>query len=177
MNKSTDDVAGTSGPISVVSDLSQRIETAIGNSQRTNKPFAVITIQVANLDPYKKKGQQAAIHQLLRELHAGIRKAVHASQFIGFAHDGIVVVLDGIDTGTVDTLSRRLVALSQHILRQGRFQDLTARWTDIIHQFLFPNNPLPLVPIAGWALFPRDGGTPADLVKRSIRHAYEQAQR
>jgi hypothetical protein len=125
---------------------------------------------------FRKKRPTHVVNGFLRELHSAIRMAVHPSQYVGIYNDGLGMVFDAVDPGKVDTVARRLVSLTQNVIRTGHYNDLTSRWTDILQQFLWPNNPSLLFARVGWAVYPRDGGSPQELITRAHRHVAELAR-
>jgi hypothetical protein len=157
-------------------DLAGRIEMAIKKSNETNRGFFIVSLQIENLDQFRKRRPAHVVNGLIRELFAAVRQAVHTSQHVSIYRNGLGLVFDAADTGQVDMISRRLAALTQHVIRQGKYNDLTSRWSDIIYQFLMPNNPGILFARAGWAIYPRDGSTPAALLNRAHVHAVELAK-
>ena len=116
------------------------------------------------------------VASLLREYYQAVRRAVHPSQYVGYFHEGLALVFEGVDVGYVDSISRRLVALTQGIIRTGRYNDLTSRWTDILYQFL-SSNPGILYSRVGWAIYPRDGESATELLSRARRHSMELQER
>lgn len=154
-------------------DLTSRLTAAIHRSQELNRPFVYVTIQIANITAFRNRSSQVVVNNLFRELYNGIRQAVHPSQFVGPTQDGLGIVFEGADVGQVDMMSRRLLALAQHIIRSGRYNDLSSRWSDIIRQFLLPGNPGLIFPKIGWAIYPRDGMAAKNLISRALQHIVE----
>ncbi len=154
-------------------DFLNRIDAAVENSKVSGKPFIVVVIQLVNLPTFKKRNSAVVLSNLFREIYLTVRNSVHSNQFVGVLPDGLGLVFEGADVGQVDTMSRRLVAIAQHVIRTGKYNDLSSRWTDIIQQFLSPSNPGIIFPRIGWSLHPRDGAAPKDLVNRAIAHMIE----
>ena len=154
-------------------DLSERINFEIAKSQETNSGFFVILLQMQNMPIFRKRRPPHVVNSLLREIQQAVRVAVHPSQHVSIFQDGLALVFNKIDVGQIDTISARLVSLTQHVIRAGKYNDLSSRWTDIIYEFLSPNKPSVLFTKVGWAIFPRDGKSPAELVKRAFHHAIE----
>jgi hypothetical protein len=69
-----------------------------------------------------------------------------------------------------------LVSLTQNVIRTGHYNDLTSRWTDILQQFLWPNNPGLLFTRVGWAIYPRDGAGAMDIINRAKAHVTEMSR-
>jgi hypothetical protein len=108
------------------------------------------------------------------------RALLYATPFPGVSfvfRDGLGLVLDGVDVGMVDTVSQRLLSLSQHVIRAGQYNDLATKWSEIIYQFLFPARPGLLYTKIGWAIYPRDGESVTELTSRAIKHAHELSAR
>ncbi len=154
-------------------EFAQRVQIAIQKSQANGKPFLIILLQLANMSTFRAQRPTSVVISLMRELEAGIRKSVHPSQYVGRLHDGLGFVFEGMEVGQADILARRLVMIAQSIIKNGKFNDLSSRWSDILYQFLFPNKPGILLPCVGWSVYPRDGMTGNDLVKRALHHLAE----
>ncbi|MFN0118703.1 MAG: hypothetical protein ACKVQC_10505 [Elusimicrobiota bacterium] len=163
----------TQGTAANASEFVSKIQTAMRKSDSTNKGFFVILLQLQNIDQFKKKRPSHVLNSLYRELFYSIRQAVHPSQFVGIFENGLGLVFDNIDVGQVDTIARRLVVLTQQVIRNGKYNDLASRWTDIVYDFLFPNKPMLLMPKVGWSIYPRDGATPLELISRAYHHSTE----
>lgn len=157
-------------------DIVTKVETAMKRTSDQGKVFFVITLQIENLDQFRKRRPASVVASLLRELFQAVRMAVHPSQYVTYFNDGLALVFEGVDVGHVDSISRRLVTLTQNVIRSGRYNDLTSRWTDILYQFL-SNNPGILYSRVGWAIFPRDGASALDLLQRARRHSTELQER
>lgn len=151
--------------------------TAIQDAQRkaaeADQSFFIVLVQLENFKEFKAKRPSHVCTALLRELNHAFRQAVHPSQFVGIHEDGLGLIFTGVDGGKVDSIAQRLSNLAQNIIRKGHYNDLSSRWTDVLSQFLFPSNPLLLVARAGWAVYPRDGATPANLINRARNHIAE----
>lgn len=150
-----------------------RIDSAIEKSVRTDRPFLVILIQIANMPAFRQQRPTLVVNSLLRELLASARKAIHPSQFVGVVQDGLGFVFEQVEMGQADILARKLCMLAQHVIKTGKYNDLSSRWSDIIYQFLWPNKPGILYATAGWAIYPRDGAGSRDLAKRAMAHVAE----
>lgn len=159
--------------VAVGNDLSDRVNYEINKSQETNSGFFVILLQLQNMAAFRKRRPPHVVNGLLREMHQAVRTAVHPSQHVGIYQDGLALVFNKIDVGQIDTISSRLVSLIQHVIRAGKYNDLTSRWTDIIYEFLSPNKPSVLYTRVGWAIYPRDGRSTSELVKRAHHHSLE----
>src|SRR3989338_8931932 len=131
-------------------DFEDGIEMAIAKSQKTGRSFCVLIIQIQNIDLFKKRRSSEVVQNLLRELGLAARRVVHPSQFVGRFQDGIGFVFDAIDVGQVDVLAGKLSLLFQSVIKNGRYNDMTGRWSDIVYQFLHPNNPGMIYPRVGW---------------------------
>lgn len=158
-------------------ELLGRIEMSMQKAAAQNRSIFIVMLKIENLAQFRKKRPEHVVNGLLRELYSAVRMAVHPSQYVSIFGDGLALVFDAVDAGKVDTVCRRLVALTQHVIRAGKYNDLTSRWTDIISQFLWPNNPGILYSRVGWAIFPRDGSTAQDLVRRASNHVAELSSR
>lgn len=162
---------------SITNDLSDRIQFEMRKTTETNSGFFVILLQLQNMAVFRKRRPAHVVNGLLREIHQAVRAAVHPSQHVGIFQDGLALVFNKIDVGQIDTISGRLVALTQHVIRAGHYNDLTSRWTDIIYEFLSPHKPSVLFTRVGWAIYPRDGQSVTELVKRAHHHSMEMSSR
>lgn len=160
----------------VQADFSSRIQASIQKSEETGRPFMVAVLQINNLDVYRSNRPKIVVHNLMRELMLTVRKAVHPSQYVGFFNNGLGLVFDEVDTGKIDEICSKLESLGQHIIKVGKYNDLSSRWTDIIQQFLFPQKPLMISAKIGWSIFPRDGGAPKNLMERALHIALERSR-
>lgn len=156
-----------------IQDLYNRIDMAMKRSQESGRPFMFVTIQIAHMPGFRKRCSQVVVYNFFRELYNGVRQAVHPSQFVGMYQDGLGLVFESADVGQVDNMCRKLLALAQHIIRSGRYNDLSSRWSDIIRQFLMPGNDVLIYPKIGWAIYPRDGASSKELTARALQHIVE----
>lgn len=161
----------------VAQELNSSITMAMQKSRESNKAFAVITLQIENLEIFRRRQTPSIANKLLNDLLSNVRRAVHPSQYVCVFRDGLGLVLDGVDLGMVDTVAQRLLTLSQHVIRAGQYNDLAAKWSEIIYQFLFPARPGLLYTKIGWAIYPRDGESATELTARAIKHANELSGR
>jgi hypothetical protein len=113
------------------------------------------------------------VYNLHREIGIALRKVVHSSQFVGRFQDGFGLVFDAVDLGEMDTIARKLGVLIQNVIKTGKYNDLSGRWSEIVYQFLNPSAPIMIFPRVGWAVYPRDGKTAQDVVKRALCHIQE----
>jgi GGDEF domain-containing protein len=157
----------------VGSDLQERIKIEIQKASKANKGFFIIMLQLENMETFRKRRPSHVVNGLMREMFQAVRHAVHPSQYVGYYRDGLVLIFDRVEVGQIDTISRRLVSLAQHVIRTGRYNDLTSRWTDILYEFLCPNKPCILYTRVGWAIYPRDGEGATSLLNRAIHHKLE----
>jgi GGDEF domain-containing protein len=157
-------------------DFMGRVQAAMKKSAETNRPFFILLLKVENLEEFRKKRPDHVVNGFLREMFSSIRMAVHPSQYVGYLPEGVGLIFDAVDPGKVDTIARRLVSLTQNVIRTGHYNDLTSRWTDILQQFLWPNNPGLLFTRVGWAIYPRDGAAATDLLNRARAHVAELAR-
>jgi GGDEF domain-containing protein len=165
-------------PVSTTpSSTSNAFVTAIQDAQRkaaeADQSFFIVLLQIENFGEFKAKRPAHVAQALLRELNHAFRQAVHPSQFVGVHEDGLGLIFTGVDGGKVDSIAQRLGNLAQNIIRKGHYNDLSSRWTDVLTQFLFPSNPQLLMARAGWAVYPRDGATPGNLINRARNHIAE----
>jgi len=158
-------------------EFTGQIEMAIKKATETNRSIFILLLQIENMGQFRQKRPAHVVNGFVRELYSAVRTAVHPSQFVGVYQDGIGLVFDAVDPGKADAIARRLVALTQNVIRTGHYNDITSRWTDILQQFLWPNNPGMLMARVGWGVFPRDGGTPGALIGRARNHLQELATR
>lgn len=154
-------------------DFSQRIDYAIQKSRVIERPFFVMLIQLENMESFTKKHPRYVTLNLYKEIFQTFRKVVHPTQFVGSFQNGFGFVFDRVDVGSVDTIAKQSLALCAKVIREGRYNDMTGRWTEIIAQFLLPQKPIVIHPRAGWAIYPRDGANPTLLVKRALYHMKE----
>jgi hypothetical protein len=145
--------------------------------EESGRSCFIVILQIENIGAFRKRRPEHVVRSLFRELASAVRVAVHPSQFVGEFCDGVGLVFDAVDAGYADTISQRLVAQAQHVIRLGKYNDLASQWTDVISQFLFPNKPGMLFPSVGWAVCPRDGTTPRQLINRALHHADEMRNR
>lgn len=148
-------------------ELTTQVEIALSKARQTQRPFFVVLIQIQNLAAFRRRRSADAANRLIREIHAAVRRAVHASQHVGIVRDGVAVVFDAAEPGQVDLISSRLAALCQGVLRAGGYNDLSSSWSDMLYQFLVPGNGGVMEARAGWAIHPRDGDSAVDIVKRA----------
>jgi hypothetical protein len=154
-------------------EFARRVQDAITRSDSSGKPFSVVLLQLANMAAFRSQRPSHVCNGLLRELQSGMRKAVHPNQYVGILHDGLGLVFENVELGQVDVLGRRLVMVAQSIIKSGQYNDLSSRWSDIIYQFLWPNKPGIVFPCIGWSMYPRDGASGQELVKRALNHLSE----
>lgn len=159
------------------SEMTAQVELALSKSRQTQRPFFVVLIQIDNLAAFQRRRSAPETHLLLRELHAGVRKAVHPSQPVVMVRDGVGVVFDAGEPGQVDLISRRLVSLCQTVIRKGGYNDLNAKWSDLLYQFLVPGGGAVMVARAGWAIYPRDGESASDILNRAWAHLRQEQAR
>jgi len=176
MNEKTDIAKPAAGTMQVAGEFGSQVELALKKSAPLQRPFFVVLLQVEGLEQFKSRRSPEEVTRLLRDLHSAVRKAVHPSQYVGVFRNGLGLVFDAADPGQVDTISRRLMSLCQQTIRTGRYNDLTARWSDILLQFLSPAGNAVLVTKVGWAIYPRDGMTAADMIKRAWNSLIEQSR-
>ncbi len=162
---------------STASDFSSRIQLAMKKTAETSRPFFIVMLKIENMPEFRKNRPEHVVNGFLREMYNAVRMAVHPSQHVGVFQDGLGLIFDAVDPGKVDTIARRLVSLTQNVIRQGHYNDMTSRWTDILQQFLWPNNPSLLFARVGWAIYPRDGQSAQDLINRAKAHVAELATR
>lgn len=153
------------------------IQIAMRKSTESNRPFFIVLIKIENMAEFKKSRPAHVVNGFLREMHNAVRMAVHPSQYVGAFQDGLGLLFDAVDPGKVDTIARRLVSLVQNVIRQGHYNDMTSRWTDILQQFLWPNNPSLLFARVGWAIYPRDGSSAQEILNRAKAHVAELSSR
>jgi hypothetical protein len=160
----------------IAGEFGSQVELALRKSAALNRPFFTVLIQIEGLDVYRQRRSSEEVNLLLRDLYAAVRRAVHPSQYVGVFRNGLGLVFDAADPGQVDLISRRLMALCQQTIRNGRYNDLTSRWSDILYQFLSPGGNAVLVSKVGWAIYPRDGMTASDVIKRAWAHLVETSR-
>lgn len=152
------------------------IRGVLQKNQSSQQPFFIVVIRFKNMEVFRKRRSQEALRNFFVELFLTVRQAVHKSQQVCYFQEGLGLIFDRVDPGYADVISKRLFLITQHVIRRGKYNDLVGRWTDIIYQFLTPNGSPLLVPIVGWAVYPRDGASPQELVTRAIYHASEQGR-
>ncbi|MCG3203865.1 MAG: hypothetical protein KCHDKBKB_00542 [Elusimicrobia bacterium] len=171
-NQVQDKTVSVSGQISG-QEFIGRIQMAMQKSAEFKKPFFIVMIKIENMGEFRSKRPSHVVNSFLRELFNTARRAVHPSQYVGVYQDGLGFLFDAVDHSKVDTIAQRLVSLTQNVIRQGHYNDLTSRWTDILQQFLWPQNPSLLFARVGWAIYPRDGEGVNDLLNRARAHVAE----
>ena len=154
-------------------DFAANIARAIDKSRKTNRPFFVMVFQIANLQPFLKRRSETVVYNLMRELGMNLRRVIHPSQFVGRFQDGFGVVFDAVDMGEMDSIAKKLGILIHNVIKAGKYNDLSGKWTEIVFQFLNPSTPVMIYPKVGWAVYPRDGQTAQDVVKRALCHIQE----
>src|SRR5262245_40662310 len=112
---------GIKQPQPISTDITSKIESAMKRTNDSGRGFFVISLQVENLDQFKKRRPASVVSNLIRELYQTVRMAVHPSQYVASFNDGVTLVFEGVDIGHVDNISRRLVALTQNVIRVGRY--------------------------------------------------------
>lgn len=155
------------------SEFFTRIDEGIKRTNETGRPFLAIMIQLVNLQAFKQQRPTHVVNSLMRELLSLARKSIHTSQYVGIVGEGLGFIFEGVEVGQADILSRKLVMIAQHVIKTGKYNDLSSRWSDILYQFLWPNKPGILYPSAGWAIYPRDGTTGRDIATRAMAHVAE----
>ena len=166
---------GQTGTV-ITGEFGSQVELAVRKCAPLQRPFFVVLLQVDGLDAFRARRSPEETNRVLRDLYGVIRRAVHASQYVGVFRNGLGIVFDAADPGQVDLISRRLAALCQQAIRTGRYNDLSSKWSDILMQFLSPGaNPV-LVAKVGWSIYPRDGMTSAEIIKRAWAHLIEQSR-
>ncbi len=164
-------ISTTSLPSS--NEFAAKIHTCIQKTNETGRPFFVVLVQLSNIESFARRRNKQEALNLLREIGTAVRKVIHPSQFVGYYQNGLGLIFDAVDPGMVDRIAQRLVIVIQNAIRLSNCNDFQGRWTDIIFQFLHPNNPGVVFPRVGWALFPRDG---EDFDKLILRAQYMIAQ-
>ena len=159
------------------SEFAGQIQMAMKKTAESNRPFFIVMIKIENMPEFRKNRPAHVVNGFLREMFNAIRLAVHPSQYVGVHQDGLGLVFDAVDPGKVDTIARRLVSLTQNVIRAGHYNDMTSRWTDILQQFLWPNNPGLLFARVGWAIYPRDGASAQAIIARAMAHTAELSNR
>jgi hypothetical protein len=175
MSESTEVAKAGTGML-VAGEFGSQVELALKKSGPLQRPFFVVLLQIDGLDQYRSRRSPTEVNSLLRDLYGAVRRAVHASQFVGVFRNGLGLVFDAADPGQVDLICKRLVALCQQTIRNGRYNDLSARWSDILYQFLSPAGNSVLVAKVGWAIYPRDGMNSGDIIKRAWAHLAERSR-
>ncbi len=174
MNDNTMYADVTSLPIR--EDFGSHMLTAIDHSKASDRPFFILVLQIENSQSFKKRNSPSVVDAFFKELYHLVRSAVHQSQFVGPFKNGLGLVFDAVDVGHVDSIAKKLAGLVQNVIRAGKYNDLTGRWSDLIYQFLHPNTPGMIFPQVGWAIYPRDGVDPKALLTRALYHIVEQAR-
>lgn len=159
------------------SEFTSRIQAAMVKTNETNRPFFIMLLKIEHLAEFQKKRPAHVVNSFMREVYQAVRMAVHPSQYVGIHSEGLCLIFDAVDPGKVDTIAQRLVSITQNVIRTGHYNDLTSRWTDILQQFLWPNNPGLLFARIGWAIYPRDGNSAQAIINRARAHVTELAKR
>lgn len=165
--------AKTEAQLPAGTDFASHITRTIENSRKTGRPFFVMVFQIANLQPFLQRRSETVVYNLMREIGMNLRRVVHPSQFVGRFQDGFGLVFDAVDMGEMDSIAKKLGILIHNVIRAGKYNDLSGKWTEIVMQFLNPSTPLTVYPKVGWAVYPRDGQTAQDVVKRALCHIQE----
>lgn len=160
----------------VTGEFAAQVELALKKAIPLERPFFIVLLQIEGFEQYRARRTPVEANRLLRDVYGAVRRAVHPSQYVGVFRNGLGLVFDAADPGQVDLISKRLMALCQGAIRTGRYNDLTTRWSDILMQFLAPAASPVLVTNVGWAMFPRDGMTSAEIIKRAWNHLVETSR-
>lgn len=154
-------------------DFPDRIQWTIRKSQQSGRPFFVIILQLENFKVYAERQPRYVVLTLMKEIFREVRRVVHPSQFVGSFQNGFGFVFDAVDCGQVDLIAKRLASVALHVIREGRYNDVRSRWTEIIANFLIPQRPVAVFPRVGWSIYPRDGMNATQILKRSLHHLAE----
>lgn len=154
-------------------ELTERIEWTIKRCRESERPFFILILQLENFEAFSRRYPRYVCLNLLRDLFQAFRRAVPTNLFIGHYKNGFGFIFDLLEGGMVDRLARALSSLATKVARDGHYNQMASRWTEIIRQFLFPQAPLFLIPRIGWAIFPRDGQDSDHLLKRALYHLKE----
>lgn len=159
----------------IAGDLTGNLDMAVKKAAAANRGFIFVLLQVAQLSSLRKRRSPEVVASLLRELYHAVRAVVHPSQFVAVYKDGVGVVFDGVDAGRVDEVVRRLIVLGDRVLKDGHYNDLSMSISDLLYQLL-TISPAEVSTAAGWAIYPRDGQSGADILKRASYHLAERAR-
>lgn len=161
------------GTVSISNEFATQVQMTIQKNLASHRPFFILVIRILNFEAFKKTRPLDVSRSLLQNVYNMVRRAVHTSQYVGMTPDGVGIVFDAVDAGQVDSIAQKLGLLVQNVIRQGKYNDLSGRWTDIIYQFLHPAGGAVLMTKVGWAISPRDGDSAAQLIKRALCHIDE----
>lgn len=155
------------------SEWAERIGVTIRKCQEAERPFFILILQLDNLEAFCKRHPRYVSLNMMRDLYQVFRRSIPSNLYVGPYKNGFGFIVDTIEVGMVDSLARGLGSLAMKVIRDGHFNDMSTRWTEIIRQFLFPQDPLVLIPRLGWAIFPRDGQDADSLIRRAFHHLNE----
>jgi len=148
-------------------EFAAKVQGCIQKSSQTGRPFFIFVLHINNLESFEKKRSKVEKMGLLKDIGTAVRNVVHPSQFVGYYKNGLGLVFDAVDAGMVDKIAQRLVIVVQNALRSSHYNDFQGRWSDIIYQFIHPNDPGIVFPRVGWAVYPRDGNDLQKLIDRA----------
>jgi len=148
-------------------EFAEKVQICIHNTLQNSRPFFIILVNIANLESFEKRRSGLEALSLMRDIGMAVRNVVHPSQFVGFFQSGLGLVFDAVDPGNLDKIAQRLAIVIQNAIRASHCNDFQGRWSDIIFQFLHPNDPGIVYPKVGWAIYPRDGEDINKLIARA----------
>lgn len=151
-------------------DFNEKIDQTILENHQSGHLFYIVLLQIDNLEAYAKRCAPNVVLNLQADLFAHIRRVIPSSQFVGSFQTGFGLVFDHGDLSKLEGVARDLGGLAMKVIRNGGYNDIPSKWTDMIQQFLFPARPSMLFPRVGWAIYPRDGHNTKQLLHSALHH-------
>ena len=155
-------------------DLRGRIEMTMKTGEQTGRGFALLVLSIENLASLARR-RPADAQAVLRELYHAVRGAVHPSQFVAAHKNGIAVIFEGMGAGHADDAGRRLMLLGDKVVKAAQQKLRTSPLEELLNMILAPQRIAFRCEI-GWAIYPRDGGSAAEIMKRAEAHLAERSR-
>jgi len=121
-------------PLPTCNEFANQMDITIARSHASGRGLFIVLIQISGLEEYKKRRPVHVVHKMMSEIGKAVRRAVHPSQYVGFFQNGLGIIFDGVDTGSVDVIANRVSMIVSHIIQKGNYNDFTSQWADAINQ-------------------------------------------
>jgi len=149
-------------------EYQHQIDLLIKRHQNLNDPFIVIIMQIKDLKVLSDRLPRYILMNLIRDLHQSFRRVIPRDQYIASFKNGFGFIFTGLNPGRVDVLTRNLIQIAAKVIRDGKYNNLVSRWTDILHQFLTGKEKILFKITSGWSIYPRDGVESRQLIERAL---------